>query len=247
MRWAAGTAYPSRPWCRCSYLQDTQKRECFVGHLDVRFPATTNRFRVRTHGPRQSQHWCMSTAKDVMRPRRRSWRSVQALELERRSQPTSEPLTVAYASTDWAPELKWWMSTVQPSSCRSRDLKEHRRLPVRYPGARLKTRLFLEWCRRVSVTCSGTAALWGILAVCWLRRRAAGWIHYPRPRLNSASPDRRSASSRGRRCESTSTPTCGDTVRVSDSAAPLLRVGQAHLNLTWWSWSCPPSSGCPTL
>lgn len=44
--------------------------------------------------------------------------------LERRSQPTSEPLTVAYANTDWAPELKWWMSTAQPSSCRSRDLGE---------------------------------------------------------------------------------------------------------------------------
>lgn len=65
----------------------------------------------------------MSTLKDVIRPRRRSWRSVQALELERRSQPTSEPLTVAYASTDWAPELKWWMSTAQPSSCWSRVLK----------------------------------------------------------------------------------------------------------------------------
>lgn len=66
----------------------------------------------------------MSTLKDVMRPRRRSWRSVQALVPERRSQPTSEPLTVAYANTDWAPELKWWMSTAQPSSSRSRDLGE---------------------------------------------------------------------------------------------------------------------------
>lgn len=65
----------------------------------------------------------MSTLNDVMSPRRRSWRSVQALELERRSQPTSDPLTVAYANTDWAPELKWWMSTAQPSSCRSRHLR----------------------------------------------------------------------------------------------------------------------------
>ena len=45
--------------------------------------------------PMQSQHWWMSTAKEVMRPALRSCLSVQALLEERRSQPTRAPFTVA--------------------------------------------------------------------------------------------------------------------------------------------------------
>lgn len=58
------------------------------------------------------------------------------------------------------------------------------------------------------VTWSGRAELSGILEVCLLRPPAAGWSRYLRPPPSNVSPDRRSASSRGRRYESTSTQTC---------------------------------------
>lgn len=66
-----------------------------------------------------------------------------------------------------------------------------------------------------SVTWSGTAALWGILAVCWLRLPAAGWIRYLMPPPSNVTPDRRSTSSRDRQYENKSTPTCRSTQQVN--------------------------------
>lgn len=80
-------------------------------------------------------------------------------------------------------------------------------------------------CGRSHGTWSGTAELWGILVVCLLRQPAAGWIRYLRPPPGNASPDRRSASSRDRRYENTSAPTCRDTSTVNVE----LRLQQSSL------------------
>lgn len=69
-------------------------------------------------------------------------------------------------------------------------------------------------CGCVCVTWSGRAGLWGIWVVYLLRLPAAGWIRCQRPRLSNVSPDRRSASSRDRRYENKSTPTCGSTAHT---------------------------------
>lgn len=50
---------------------------------------------LRVSLPMQSQHWWMSTAKEVMRPDFRSCFNVHALLEDLRSQPTREPFTVA--------------------------------------------------------------------------------------------------------------------------------------------------------
>lgn len=74
-----------------------------------------------------------------------------------------------------------------------------------------------RWWLRL-LTWIGRAALWGIWEVCSLRRPAAGWSRCRTPRLNSASPGRRSASSRDLRYESMSTRTCRDAVKVKTTS-----------------------------
>lgn len=91
----------------------------------------SSRHKINSHRksniPIQSQHWCISTANEVMSPSLKSCFNVQAFVDDLRSQPTKEPFTVAYAKTDWAPALKWWISTTHPSSFWSKILRGKKR------------------------------------------------------------------------------------------------------------------------